>query len=397
MRNLLAALLALTVTFGYAQNAVEYYNKANVQYQYKNYDEAMRLLTRAVAIKPDFADAYALRGDCNYLLKAFDKAVVDYLADDKQKKNRSSYNLACMYALLGKKDEAFRALENHLSSEYRNHMTFIQNDGDLSSLHGDPRWETLTKKSWYSDYEKAVHDADKKGEAGDGDGAIASYTKAISIDGKNSRAYGSRAVAYLRSGDLQKSLQDLTEAIALDPKSVFYGNRGYVNNKLGNKEQSLADYEKAIQLDPTNLVYYDLAIARYMSGDKAAALDAIVKHMDYFTQDEMGYYFGGMIASETERFNESIDYYNKAIAINNTVSQFFMKRGDVLFLQKKYDEAVKDYSTVIQMDPSSGEAYYIRGNAKASLIDRAGACADWKKAQELGFEDRNGYIRDLCK
>jgi tetratricopeptide (TPR) repeat protein len=397
MRKLSVVVFLLIGTIVHAQNAVEYYNKANVQYQYKNYEDALRLLTRAVAIKPDFADAYALRGDCNYLMKAFDKAIVDYLEDDKLKKNRSSYNLACMYALTGKKDEAFKALENHLGSEYRNHMAFIQNDSDLSSLRSDSRWESLTKKSWYSDYEKAVHDGDRKVEANDIQGALASYSKAISIDSKNSRAYGSRAVAHLRSGDLQKSLQDLTEAIALDPKSVFFGNRGYVNNKLGNNEQSLADYEKAIVLDPTNLVYYDLAIARYLSGNKAAALDAILKHMDYFTQDEMGYYFGGIIASETERFPEAIDYYNRAIAINGTEAQFFMKRGDVFFLQKKYDEAVKDYSTVIQMNPASGEAYYIRGNAKASLIDRAGACADWKKAQELGFEDSNGYIRDLCK
>jgi tetratricopeptide (TPR) repeat protein len=82
--------------------------------------------------------------------------------------------------------------------------------------------------------------------------------------------------------------------------------------------------------------------------------------------------------------------------INNTVPQFYMKRADVYFLMKQYENAVADYTTAITLDPAYAEAYYIRGNAKGSMLNKAGACEDWKKAVELGFEDSNGYIRDLC-
>jgi tetratricopeptide (TPR) repeat protein len=398
MKNLIVLCFLISFYQVSAQNVIEYYNKANVQSQYQNYDEAIRLLTRALAIKPDYADAYALRGDCNYYLKAYDKAIADYLQDDKLKKNRSSYSLACTYSLAGKNDDAFRALEANLSSEYKIRMSHLIQDADLEPLHNDLRWTPLTKKEWYSSYELAINEADTKIAANEIEGAIESLTLAIKIAPANAKAYGSRALMFLRTGDMQKCLDDLNAAIQADPgKSVLFGNRAYTNNKLGNKEQALADYEKAIQLDPANLVYYDLAIARYMAGNKAGGLEAIVKHMDYFTKDEMGYYFGGIIASETDHFNESVDYFNKAIALNNTVPQFYMKRGDAQFLLKKYDDAVTDYSTVIQLDPANAEAYYIRGNAKGSLLDREGACLDWKKAGELGFEDTNGYIRDLCK
>ena len=387
----------LIASHAHSQNAVEYYNKGNVQFQYQNYEEAIRLLTRAIAIKPDYADAYIMRGDANYFLKQFDKAIADYTEDDKLKKGRSGYNMACAYAQLGKKDEAFKALESNLSSEHKLRWSIVTSDPDLETLRSDVRWQAFAKKAWYTPYETAVFDGDTKMSANDPAGSISDYTKAISIDPVNWKAYSNRAISHIRTGDLQKSLQDLNEAIKLKPLSMLYGNRGYVENKLGDKQASLDDYEKAVQLDPSNLVYYDLGIARYMAGNKTGALEAVVKHMDYFTKDEMGYYFGGIVASETERFNEALDYFNKAIAINSEVSQFYMKRADVYFLQKKYTEAVTDYSKVIELDPAGAEAYYIRGNAKASLMDREGACADWKKASELGFEDPNGYIRDLCK
>jgi|GEM_PF-5520391 len=390
------ALIVIAATAN-AQQTIEFYNKANAQSQYQNYEEAIRLLTRALALKSDFGEAYALRGDCHYYLKKYDQAIQDYLQDDKLRKARSSYSLACTYALSGRKDEAFKALESNLSSQYKVPMSHILQDADLESLKTDPRWEAIIKKQWYSDYEIALDQSNALAAGSDLVGAIESASKAIRIDPANAKGYGTRALLYLRSGDLQKCLEDLNSAIKNDPASVYFGNRGYTNNKLGNKQAALEDYEKAVQLDPTNLVYYDLAIARYSSGNKAGAFEAILKHTDYFTMDEMGNYFAGIIASETERFPEALEFFNKAIGINKTVAQFFMKRADVNFLMKQYDAAVKDYTLVIEMDSSNAEAYYIRGNARASQMDKGGACADWTKAQELGFEDTNGYIRDLCK
>lgn len=96
-------------------------------------------------------------------------------------------------------------------------------------------------------------------------------------------------------------------------------------------------------------------------------------------------------------FNESLGYLNRAIEINNAVPEFYLRRGDAYFLTKKYEEALNNYSKVIELDPSNAYAYYLRGNARGSLTDKDGACADWKKAQEMGYTDPNGYIRDLCQ
>jgi tetratricopeptide (TPR) repeat protein len=379
------------------QGVFDFYNRANVQMQYKNYNEAITLLDQALIIKRGYAEAFAMKGDCYYYLKDYPKAIENYKKADKLKENLGSYNLACTYALSGLPNEAFKTLEANLGSEYKLRMTHVAQDGDLQSLHADARWEPLTKKQWYSPYEAALNDAEVQLNANDITAAISTVSKAIQIDPKKATAYGTRAICHLRNNDLQKCFEDLNQAITLDPQSMYYGNRAYTNNKLGNIPEALADYEKAVQLDPTNLIYYDLAIARYTNGKKPLAISAIQKHISYYPKDEMGLYFGGIIASELDLFDEALGYFNKALEVNSTLPNIYLKRGDVFFLTKKYQEAVNDYSKVIELDPKNGGAYYVRGNAKGSLYDKKGACADWVKAEELGFKDTNGYIRDLCK
>jgi tetratricopeptide (TPR) repeat protein len=398
MKYLFSTTLLLLSFKLFSQNEIEYYNKGNAQVQYQNYAEAIQLLTNAIGLKPDFADAYTLRGDCYYNLKDFQKAIRDYEKDNTLKKNRSSYNLACVYALTGKKTEAFTTLEANLGSEYKMRMSHVLEDSDLESLRGDARWEPLTKKKWYTPYEDLLNDADVKIAANDLGNALTLLTKAIETEPANARAYAARALVNFRTDNMSGALEDMDQAIKIDPsKSAYFGNRGFIHNKLQEGKEALADYEKAVSLDPTNLVYYDLGIARYMNGDKPGALESLRKHISYYTMDEMGYYFGGIIASETDLYNEAIRYYNKGIEINPAMSQFYMKRGDVYFIMKQYQDAVNDYSKCIELDPSNGGAYYIRGNAKGSLMDKEGACKDWKQAVALGFEDSNGYVRDLCK
>ncbi len=55
------------------------------------------------------------------------------------------YNLACSYALLKRKDEAFNSLERSIELGYKN-LSWLSQDTDLSSLHKDPRFTNIIKK-----------------------------------------------------------------------------------------------------------------------------------------------------------------------------------------------------------------------------------------------------------
>ena len=67
------------------------------------------------------------------------------LGDQDPETGRTLYNLACVAARLGRRDEAFSFLQQAVPSVYVRTLSGIGNDSDLTSLHGDSRWEPLAK------------------------------------------------------------------------------------------------------------------------------------------------------------------------------------------------------------------------------------------------------------
>ncbi|MFI5142375.1 MAG: tetratricopeptide repeat protein, partial [Bacteroidia bacterium] len=71
-----------------------------------------------------------------------------------------------------------------------------------------------------------------------------------------------------------------------------------------------------------------------------------------------------------------------------TAEDFYMRAQTKR--RKEYKEAIDDYTQAIQLNPKYAEAYYYRGYCKLGAKDKEGACADWKKANEL----KGGYAKD---
>ena len=55
------------------------------------------------------------------------------------------YNVACLYALKGKRDEAIECLEECVELGFGDAAS-IDKDPDLASLHGDERYEALLQR-----------------------------------------------------------------------------------------------------------------------------------------------------------------------------------------------------------------------------------------------------------
>ena len=51
---------------------------------------------------------------------------------------------------------------------------------------------------------------------------------------------------------------------------------------------------------------------------------------------------------------------------------------------------------MIELNPKNKEAYSNRGIAKLNLKDKNGACLDWSKAGELGYEEAYDMIKKNC-
>ena len=96
---------------------------------------------------PNFVDALIPLAEAYTKKGLYRKGLVidKRLARLKKKDPIVHYNLACSFALVGEKEEAFLALGRAVKLGYHD-FEHLKRDPDLKSLHDDPRFKTLTPK-----------------------------------------------------------------------------------------------------------------------------------------------------------------------------------------------------------------------------------------------------------
>jgi len=110
------------------------------------------------------------------------------------------------------------------------------------------------------------------GQTGDIDRCLADVEEAIRLDPTNAFAVGARGDVYLARKDYERALADYTKAGSLDPNNalVFIG-RGIVHIATGDLDRAMADFEQAIRLQPASAAgLYWRGIAKRLKGDAAA-------------------------------------------------------------------------------------------------------------------------------
>jgi tetratricopeptide (TPR) repeat protein len=119
----------------------------------------------------------------------------------------------------------------------------------------------------------------EKGKAGDLDGAIADFTRAMELNPKDDAPYYNRAQAKRLKKDAAGAITDYTRAIELGSTNpAAYNNRGNARAENNDRDGAIADYTRAIDLKPDYArAYYNRAVAKKEKGDAAGAA-ADLKH-----------------------------------------------------------------------------------------------------------------------
>lgn len=113
---------------------------------------------------------------------------------------------------------------------------------------------------------------------------VALKSDEISKDSRDSQAYFGRYQGWLRLGNLERALADISASIALEEQPISYLCRGEVLCRLGRYETALEDFNKGEQLDPAG--WPDLwgplhqADCHSRLGHEAEALTACAKLKD---------------------------------------------------------------------------------------------------------------------
>jgi tetratricopeptide (TPR) repeat protein len=194
------------------------YNIGQVYLALRDYEEALKHYSAAIAMDPNYSEYYNERGSIYLQLDRLDEAHADYL---KAVELSPPYfevftNLGQCYRRMEQLEKAVEAYSRALDIEPNHILAFL---GRAKAHEGLARTEA----------------------------AIADYTAALALDSTLWEALASRGVMHYEAGNLHSSLDDFNSAIELKSNvSDLYENRATVLIDLNRRAEAIRDLETAL-------------------------------------------------------------------------------------------------------------------------------------------------------
>jgi tetratricopeptide (TPR) repeat protein len=173
--------------------ALEAYDAGERSLRSARYSQAILSFNRALALKPDLADAYLMRGRAN--------------------------------VAQGRQLEAIPDFNKVIELRPRDPIAFLERGGAYLDVKDIPE-------------------------------AFADFTRAQELDPKLDTAYNRRALAYRAMGQPEKALDELNRAVALRANTDNIFQRGAINAQLGNHAAAVEDFTQLINAYPSSAQAY---------------------------------------------------------------------------------------------------------------------------------------------
>ncbi len=230
-------------------------------------------------------------------------------------------------------------------------------------------------------YERGV----AKWRKGDLDGAIADFSRAITIVPIWPSGYRERGIVKQWKGDLNGAGEDLNRAIEIDPKDAYaYFCRGCAKASKGGHAEAIVDYTHAIELNPHNATFFlSRGISRQWQDDLKETLEDLNRAIEIDPKDAYAYYCRVYVKRLKCDFDGAIADSTRAIELNPKYALAWFERGWAKDSKGDYDGAIADFNRAIEIAPKFRNAYCLRGFVKAERNNFDAALADLDLAVEL--------------
>ncbi len=191
--------------------------------------------------------------------------------------------------------------------------------------------------------------------------------------------------------ELDKSIKDNKKS------SSLYFNRGVFFELLKNYNKSIEDYNKCISIDGMNIMaYFGRANARLKMVD-------YIRKPGILPEPSVLYLAGNRAETDTLKrevkildYEEVIKDYESILYMNPKFIFAWFNMANTKIRKKDYFGAINDYSKAIEIEPDYAEAYFNRGLTRVYMNDIEGGSLDLSKAGELGLIEAYNVIKRYC-
>jgi tetratricopeptide (TPR) repeat protein len=318
-----------------------------------NSSAALSCYDRALALRPDFIQAWSNRGAVLKQLRRYQEALESY-------------------------DRGLSFQPDHV--EVLNNRAGVLHElgRTREALAGYDRALALRP-----DYPEALNNRGVSLQAlGRSAEALASYDLALSLRPDFIEALVNRGIASYALQRFGDALSDYDRALALRAENPdALSNRGNALDQLGRHQDALASYRAALRLQPHHVeALYNQGVTLHKVGrfDEAlASYDLALTLRPDYPDALVG---RGATLHDLKRFDEALTSYDRAIAGRPDFAQALVNRGATLHELGRNDEALRSFEQVLAVAPDHVEALTNRGVALHDLARYDEALADQQRA-----------------
>jgi tetratricopeptide (TPR) repeat protein len=192
--------------------------------------------------------------------------------------------------------------------------------------------------------------------------ALLSLDRHIEAYPQDPNGYCYRGICYERMDKLPQAMADLDRAIALKANQpVFHQARGRTRQKLGDLQGALADFNITLDRKPQAAVYDDRAEVHRCLGNHLEALQDCDRAIELNPKFIEAYFRRGLTYTELGDLELALTNYSTTIDLNPEHINALIQRSWTYFRQQDYRRTKQDCQTVKSIDRSSFWAYYLLG------------------------------------
>ncbi|MEO8391955.1 MAG: tetratricopeptide repeat protein [Chloroflexota bacterium] len=356
---------------------------------------AIALFTQAIDLNPQYGDAFYQRGYLHFFGRERDLALQDFSSAIQF----GTTDVLMAYLFRAGIYEGQGTLESAIN-DYSELIRLAPQPAQYLGYRADLYNKLNQPEKALADYDEAIKlepNAFRYGQRGwsyhllgKDDLAIQDLTQAILIDPTFAQAYENRGDIYQQQGQYDDSVADYSEAIKLKPNADRYNGRGWSYDLLGKYDLAMQDYTQAIQNNPGYVKAYENRGHLYQQqgqyDDSVADYSEAIKlepNADRYNGRGWSYYLLG-------KYDLAIPDFTQALALDtdnpSDEASFLSNRGDAYRRTEQYDKAIADYTQSISLRPTA-RRYNLRGISYAGLQQYDQAILDFTQAIDLNTDN----------
>jgi tetratricopeptide (TPR) repeat protein len=381
----------------FGQQTVDYILKAKAYTEAGKADQAIDLLTGAIAITKE-SRLYSERAAADLIKGDYSGAISDYNEANKITPNSGEYGLARIYALKGDPATALYHLEMNLNSPFRKSEKEIMLDPAFSPVENSPEWRQFWKKEWYSLTERSISEIEYYTSAGKIEESRDILTELKKNSISSDEVLYAESLIDLSTGKFAEAVKTISVLTASNPENEKYlRTLAKAQSGQSNPAGASVTYSQILDLGIADAELLLLRADCYRkTGETGKAITDIGKYLEIYPENKNALSLAGKVEALSGDNLKALEYYSENLKLHPNDPQCYIDRANSYFVAKSWAWAIKDYSMSLDLKPGNAEIWLNKGISLLNSGDVEDACHDFRKSMSLGNKRAAEFISSNC-